>query len=145
MAKATASAIGRNRNVPMPGIRAKGASTKSVQQLATSSGMATSLAPKNAASFGLTPRPRWRCVFSRQMMALSTSGPMASASPASVMTLIVLPVRCRKMIAASTRIGIVSTAISVMRHSPRNSRMTREQRIAPRMPSSARLSMEWRT
>ena len=105
MAKATARAIGRNRNVPRPGMRASGASTSSVQQLATSSGMATSLAPRNAASCGLAPSPRWRCVFSRQMMALSTSGPMASDRPASVITLIVLPVSYRPMIAASTAIG----------------------------------------
>ena len=44
MARATANAIGRNRNRPELGIKAKGASTSSVQQLATSSGIATSLA-----------------------------------------------------------------------------------------------------
>ena len=70
---------------------ASGASTSRVQRLATSSGIATSLAPRNAASSGVAPRPRCRCVFSRQMMALSTIGPIASDSPASVITLIVLP------------------------------------------------------
>ena len=58
MANATAVAIGLNKNWPMPGIIANGDSTSSVQQLATNSGMATSLAPKNAASFGLAPSPR---------------------------------------------------------------------------------------
>ena len=48
----------------------------------TGSGKATSLEPKNAASFGWAPRPRCRCVFSRQMMALSTSGPIAKEKPA---------------------------------------------------------------
>ena len=40
---------------------------------------------------GSAPSAKWRCVFSRQMIAASTSGPIARASPASVMTLIVLP------------------------------------------------------
>ena len=46
IANATARAIGRNRNAPRPGISASGASTRSVQRLATSSGSATSLAPR---------------------------------------------------------------------------------------------------
>ena len=53
MAKATARAIGRNRNSPRPGISASGASTSSVQQLATSSGIATSLAPEEGGLLGL--------------------------------------------------------------------------------------------
>src|SRR5262245_25145383 len=67
IANATAKAMGRNRNLPNPGMNAKGAKTSSVQQLATSSGMATSLAPRNAASFADAPKDRCRCVFSRQM------------------------------------------------------------------------------
>ena len=43
---------------------------------------------RKAASVGSTPMLRWRCVFSRQMIALSTNGPIASARPANVMTLI---------------------------------------------------------
>ncbi len=145
MAKATARAIGWNRKRPRPGIRARGASTSRVQQLATSSGMATSLAPKKAASLRRAPNPRWRCVFSRQMMALSTNGPMASDRPASVITLIVWPVAYRPIVAASTEMGMVRTAIRVMRHSPRKMRITSEQRTAPRTPSVARLWMECRT
>ena len=89
--------------------------------------------------------PRWRCVFSRQMMALSTIGPMASASPARVITLIVLPVKYRQAIAARTASGSVSTAITVIRHWPRNSRITSEQSTAPRTPSCTRLSIDFRT
>ncbi len=81
-------------------------------------------------------------MFSRQMMALSTSGPMASDRPASVMTLMVLPVVYRPTIADSTATGMVMTAISVIRHSPRKMRITSEQRTAPSTPSSTRLSME---
>ncbi len=84
-------------------------------------------------------------MFSRQMIALSTSGPIASDSPASVITLIVLPVKYNPTQAASTEIGIVITAIIVIRHSPRNSKMTSEQSTAPSTPSSIRLSIEWRT
>ena len=58
MANATAVAIGLNKNWPMPGIIANGDSTSSVQQLATNSGMATSLAPRKAASEGEAPRPK---------------------------------------------------------------------------------------
>ena len=64
-----------------------------MQSVETSSGMATSLAPRNAASWVVAPRPRCRWVFSRQMMALSIIGPIASVSPASVITLIVWPVK----------------------------------------------------
>ena len=145
MAKATARAIGRNRDTPIPGIIARGASTRSVQQLATRAGMATSLGPTKEASFGLTPSPRWRCVFSSTMIALSTSGPMARASPASVITLIVLLVQYKPMSAARTATGIVKMAMSVIRHSPRKSKITREQRTAPKTPSTTRLAMEWRT
>ena len=63
-----------------------------MQRVETSSGIATSLAPRKAASCGVAPSPRCRCVFSRQMMALSTIGPIASVRPASVITLIVWPV-----------------------------------------------------
>ena len=145
MAKATAKAIGRNRNSPMPGIKASGASTRNVQSVETSSGIATSLAPRKAASFGSSPKPKCRCVFSRQMIALSTSGPIASASPASVITLIVMPTRYRQMIAPSTETGIVMMAIIVIRHSPRKSRMTSEQRIAPSTPSCTRAAIDSRT
>ena len=46
MAKATAMVKGMKRNSPMPGMRAKGASTRKVQRVETSSGIATSLAPR---------------------------------------------------------------------------------------------------
>ena len=75
----------------MPGISASGASTRNVQSVETSSGMATSLAPRNAASWGFAPIPRCRWVFSRQMIALSIIGPIARVRPASVITLIVWP------------------------------------------------------
>ncbi len=139
MANATANAIGRNKNFPIPGINASGESTKSVHRLATNSGIATSLAPKNAESCGSSPSERCRCVFSRQMIALSTSGPMARAIPASVMTLIVFPVNLRPITEAVMAIGIIKTAINVMRHSPRKRKITSEQRMAPRIPSWARL------
>ena len=46
MANATARVSGMKRNSPMPGIRASGASTRNVQRVETSSGSATSLAPR---------------------------------------------------------------------------------------------------
>ena len=47
--------------------------------------------------------PRCRWVFSSTTMALSTSGPIARNRPPSVITLIVLPVAYRPMIAAEDR------------------------------------------
>ena len=79
------------------------------------------------------------------MIALSTSGPIASDSPASVMTLIVFPVKYRQVSADRTAIGIVSTAITVIRHSPRKIRITSEQSTAPSTPSSIRLRIDCRT
>ncbi len=77
----------------MPGMTARGISTMRVHRLETSSGRATSLAPFRAATFEGSPASRCRSVFSRQMMALSTIGPIASARPESVITLIVWPAR----------------------------------------------------
>ncbi len=57
MAKATARASGRNRNPPMPGIRAMGASTMFVVQVATSTGIITSAQPSRAAR--IRDLPRW--------------------------------------------------------------------------------------
>ena len=126
-------------------MKASGASTRNVQRVEINSGRATSLAPRYADSSGDAPRPICRCVFSRQMIALSVSGPIARASPPSVITLMVWPVTSRPATAARTATGIVVTAIAVIRHSPRKMRMTSEQRIAPRMPSSTRLSIDLRT
>ncbi len=69
------------------------------------------------------------------MIALSTIGPIASDSPASVMTLIVLPVAYRQITPASTDDRDVMTAIAVIRHWPRKSRITSEQSTAPSTPS----------
>ena len=63
-------------------------------------------------------------MFSRQMIALSIIGPMARVNPARVMTLIVCPEGIRsQMQAERTEIGSVNTAIAVIRHWPRKSRI----------------------
>ena len=118
---------------------ASGSSTSSVQKVAARLGRATSLAPRYAASLGFAPSPRCRWVFSSTTMARSTSGPMARAKPARVITLIVCPAADRQATAPRMATGMVMTAIIVIRHSPRNSRMTSEHRTAPRTPSSVRL------
>ena len=78
-------------------------------------------------------------------MALSTSGPIASASPASVITLIVLPVAYRQMIAASTDNG--NRHNGDHRHPPfaQKDKITSEQRMAPSMPSCTSASIDCRT
>ena len=44
-----------------------------------------------------------------------------------------------------TEIGKVMIAIAVIRISPRNIRMTSEQRTAPSTPSCTSASIDWRT
>ena len=79
------------------------------------------------------------------MIALSIIGPIARVRPAKVMALIVCPAQLRKMQAESTEIGNVMTAIAVIRHWPRNSKIVNEQRIAPSTPSCTRLVIACRT
>ena len=95
---------------------------------------------------GVAPRPRCRCVFSRQMIALSTIGPIASVSPARVITLIVLPVQYRQMHRRQDRDR--QRHDGDRRHPP----LAQEQqdrpasRAPPRAPPPAtRLSIDWRT
>ena len=49
------------------------------------------------------------------------------------------------MQAERTEIGSVITAIAVIRHWPRNSKIVSEQRTAPSTPSCTRLEIAWRT
>ena len=142
MAAATAIARGPNKNEVMPGMTARGIRTRRVHRLETSSGSATSLAPFRADTSEGSPSSRYRSVFSRQMMALSTIGPIARESPESVITLIVCPARLRKIIAERTDSGIVITAMPVICHRPRNSSIVSEQRPAPSIPSVARLEID---
>jgi hypothetical protein len=78
-------------------------------------------------------------------MALSTSGPIARNSPPRVMTLIVCPVVFSPMTAPRMASGSDSDAISVIFQFPRNTRIMRETRIAPMIPSWIRLSIALRT
>ena len=84
-------------------------------------------------------------MFSRQMIAESTIGPIASDSPESVITLIVLPVASSATTAARTDSGSVMMAMAVIRTCPRNSRITSEQRTEPSTPSCTRLEIDCRT
>ena len=68
-------------------------------------------------------------MFSIVTVALSTSRPIASASPPSVIRLIVLPVRNSPMMPAKIDSGIEVETITVFRQLPRNTRISTETRI----------------
>ena len=57
IAKVTAKASGRNKKPPRPGKSAKGASTRQVAQVATKTGIATSVVPSRAAWAEFLPNP----------------------------------------------------------------------------------------
>ena len=67
-------------------------------------------------------------------MALSIMGPMASVKPGQGHDVDRLPGVSRQMMPTSTDSGKVTMAMMVMRHCPRNSRITSEQRIGPDGP-----------
>ena len=78
------------------------------------------------------------------MMALSIIGPMASVSPASVITLIVCPSK-QADDAHQHRERQRQNGDEVMRHCPRNSRITSEHSMAPMVPSCTSAATEART
>jgi hypothetical protein len=128
------------RNPPTPGVSATGQSTT-----ITTTGKVNSLVASRAAWNADLPSPMCRWMFSSTTIALSTSGPIARNSPPRVITLIVFPVTRRPIIAPRIASGSDSDAITVIRQSPRNTRIINDTRIAPTTPSWTRLSIALRT
>ncbi len=89
----------------------------------TSAGTAICWAPSRIAwTMGL-PLSRLRLMFSISTVASSTRMPTASASPPSVMMLMVSPSRLSTMIDVRIESGIETAMISVLRQLPRKSRI----------------------
>ncbi len=78
-------------------------------------------------------------MFSTTTVDMSTSTPMASAMPPSVMMFTVWPVMASASTAPMSAIGILSTTIEALRQSRRNSRTMSPVSNAPRAPSVTRL------
>ena len=86
-----------------------------------------------------------RCVFSISTVASSTRMPTASASPPSVITLIVSPSAVRMTSEVAIESGIDVQTISVDRHDPRNSRIISPVSAAAMRASRTTSEMESRT
>ena len=94
MANTTASASGTNRYRATPERKNIGKKTMQMQSVDTSAGTAICAAPSKIPSRSGAPSSRCRSMFSIVTVASSTRIPTASASPPSVMMLIV---SCRKL------------------------------------------------
>ena len=96
-----------------------------MERVETNVGTAICAAPSRTACTSGFPIAMLRCVFSISTVASSTRMPTASASPPSVITLMVWPSRLRIEIDDRIDSGIEMQTISVLRQLPRNSRITR--------------------
>ena len=117
-----------------------GTNTATTESIASNRGMTTSrLASSTPRATGA---PRARCVwmFSIATVASSTRMPTASASPPSVMMLIVWPAPHSATTAVSSANGIVTTTMAELRQSRRNSSTIRPVSSAP---SAASRSTAW--
>ena len=84
-------------------------------------------------------------MFSITTVALSTSMPIASASPPSVMRLMVCPARNRPTTPAKIESGIEIATTTVLRQLPRNTRIISDTRIEERTASLTTFSTAART
>ena len=84
-------ASGVNRNRAGPTSSTTGKKTMQIDSVATMAGTAICDAPSRMARVSGLPMLRLRWMFSTSTVASSTSMPMASASPPSVMMLMVWP------------------------------------------------------
>ena len=131
MASTTASASALNRYLATPKRNITGKNTMMVVSVEASTGSATSSAPSCAACVGLLPASRCRLMFSSTTTESSTSRPMASAKPPSVITLIVDPFMNSPKAAARIESGIERKMPNVERKLPRKSRIISDARMAP--------------
>ena len=116
-----------------------------IASVATVRGWITSLVPSRIATVSDLPSDWLRWMFSIVTVALSTSRPIASASPPSVMRLMVLPVRNSPMMPAKIDSGIDVETITVFRQLPRNIRISTETRIEEMTASRITFSTAART
>lgn len=129
----------------MPLRKTIGRNTTTVVTVAASTGIATSSAASMAAVRGALPMSRCRCVFSTTTMESSTSRPITSAKPPSVIRFSVCPVASSPSSAAMIDSGIASAAIQVARSERRKSSTASAASKAPKRPSFMSARMAWRT
>ena len=101
-----------------------------MQRVETNAGAAICCAPSSTARTSGFFIAMLRCVFSISTVASSTRMPTASASPPSVITLMVCPVRLRTISETRIESGIEMQTMIVLRQLPRNSRIIRPVRQA---------------
>ena len=142
MANTTASASGTNRNLAMPASRNIGTNTMQMDRVDTSAGSAICCAPSRIESSTSAPSSRCELMFSMVTVASSTRIPTASASPPSVMMLIVSPSAARQAIEARMDSGMEMKMMRVLRQLPRNSRIIRPVRQAAMVASRTTPEME---
>ncbi len=141
----TDSASGVNRYLETPNRNVTGKNTMQIASVAMVRGRATSREPSRMATVSGLPSVRLRWMFSTATVASSTRMPVASASPPSVIRLMVLPVKYRQMIPANIEQGIEVTTTMVLRQLPRNTRIIRETSPAAMMASDATFLIAART
>ncbi len=100
-----------------------------IDSVATMAGTAICCAPSRIARVSGLPMFRLRWMFSTSTVASSTSMPIASARPPSVMMLTVLPVSFRPTMAEKIASGIDVQTITMLRQLPRNSPTISDTRI----------------
>ncbi len=141
----TVMASGMNRKRAGPTRRTTGKNTMQMQSVATVSGWITSAEPSRIATVSGFPSAWLRWMFSMTTVALSTSMPMASARPPSVIRLMVCPVTNRPAMPAKIESGIDTETMTVLRQLPRNTRIIKETRIEDRIASWITFSTAART
>ena len=137
MAKPTASDSGTNSDRTGSAMRKAGMNTDRMHNSASSRGTAVMWLPFSTARLSDGVRPIWTWMFSISTVASSTRMPIASASPPSVMMLIVLPVSHRPHSEPKSAIGMLNTTTITLRQLRRNSRIISPVSLAPIRPSVA--------
>ena len=145
IAKTTASAIGTNRYRATPVRKNIGTKTMQMQIVETKAGMAICCAPSRIAGSRSLPCSRCQLMFSIATVASSTRTPTASASPPSVMMLIVSPSALSTMIELRIDSGIETAMMTVLRQLPRKTRIISAVRQAAITASRSTPSIDART
>jgi hypothetical protein len=119
----------------MPTMNNVGVNTAITDSIARKRGAITSCIASSTARPGGVPRARCVSMFSIATVASSTRMPTASASPPSVMMLIVWPASRNPTTAVRTDSGIVTITIRADLALRRNRMTASDVRIAPSTPS----------
>ena len=149
MANTTAIARGVNRYLAAPVNSSTGTNTMQMESVETKAGAAICMAPSSTARTSGFFMAMLRCVFSISTVASSTRIPTASASPPSVITLMVAPSRLKQISDTRIESGMEMHTITVLRQLPRKTRIIRPVRNAAVMASrttplmAARTNSDW--